>query len=749
MEQYASVIIDISHEKVDRIFQYVIPPEWRDQVKVGCQVYIPFGQGNSRRTGYVVDITDHADYDLHKLKAIAGVVTGSVSVQSQLIQLAWWMKERFGSTMNQSLKTVLPVKQEVRAVETRTLCCLLGEEELKKALDEARRRRYSARVRLLEAFLTEKELSYERAVKEMKLSPASLKQLEEKGILKTERSRTYRNPVLAAALDAAGSEGESETRQPALNREQQEITDDFFRRYDGGDRTPSLIYGVTGSGKTLVYMELIDHVRRQGKQVIVLIPEIALTYQTVLRFYRRFGDRVSIINSRLSAGERYDQLQRAGRGEIDIMIGPRSALFTPFSNLGLVVIDEEHEGAYKSEVAPRYHARDVAEQLCRMNGAALVLGSATPSLESYTRALDGVYRLYTLKERAKKNSRMALTRVVDMREELKAGNKSVFSRMLYEEMASCLEQKQQMMLFLNRRGYSSFLSCRSCGQAVRCPHCDVTLTLHRKERLLCHYCGYQIPVPKQCPSCGSPYIAAFGTGTQKVESLTRQAFPDARILRMDLDTTSGKNGHQEILRAFADGRADILIGTQMIVKGHDFPNVTLVGVLAADLSLYASDYRSAERTFQLLTQAVGRAGRDDRPGRAVIQTYSPEHYSIATAAAQDYPEFYRREMAYRRLMQYPPVCSLLTVQLSSGSEENLGAAAEKLAVCAAGLGRETGAAVIGPAEASVYKVNDIYRKILYMKHENYDILIKIQGQLEQFLETQECFREVMVQYDYS
>ncbi len=496
-------------------------------------------------------------------------------------------------------------------------------------------------------------------------------------------------------------------------------------------------------------MEMIGHVLSRGKQAIVLIPEIALTYQTVLRFYRRFGDRIAVVNSRLSAGERYDQFERARTGQASVMIGPRSALFTPFTELGLIILDEEHETAYKSELSPRYHARQVAEKRAELAGAALVMGSATPSLEAYSGALSGRYALYRLPERAKRDSRMARVQVVDLRAEMRDGNRSVFSRTLRSAMDRELREGNQIMLFLNRRGYANFVSCRSCGEAVKCPHCDVTLTLHRGGRLVCHYCNYQIPTPKKCPSCGSPYIAAFGTGTQKVEELTRQMFPRARVLRMDLDTTSRKGGHEEILSAFADGEADILVGTQMIVKGHDFPRVTLVGILAADLSLYAPDFRCGERTFQLLTQAAGRAGRDRREGRVIIQTYSPEHYSIVCAARQDYEAFYRKELAYRQVLHYPPEYEMLSVCMSCRDERLLDEAMDQVH----GWVMETDAAgeleLIGPAEAPVYKVNDIYRKILYLKHKNYDILVRIRDKLEQSHKAAAWAGRVTTQFDFA
>ena len=667
-EQYASIIIDISHENVDRVFQYRIPPQLLGEIQVGMQVCVPFGSGNRTRTGYVVDISEKAEYDVTKMKSIAGIVAGSVTADSRIISLAWWMKERYGSTMNQALKTVLPVKRKVKA-----------------------------------------------------------------------RNRQ----VVRSMVDVQIKEAEI-----LLNEEQRQIAEDFCSRYDRGDRAPSLIYGITGSGKTEVYMEMISHVLKQGRQVIVLIPEISLTYQTVMRFYRRFGSCISVMHSRLSAGERWDQYERARQGETQVMIGARSALFTDFPDLGLIIMDEEHEGAYKSESTPRYHAREVAEKLAGMRDAAFVMGSATPSLEAYTRAREGIYRLYTLKNRAGEGSVLAAAEVLDLRKEMEAGNKSIFSRRLQELIRDRLEKKEQVMLFMNRRGYSSFVSCRSCGEAVKCPHCDVTLTLHNKTRLVCHYCGYTVPLPKKCPSCGSPYLAGFGTGTQKIEELTKAMFPQARVLRMDLDTTSKKGGHQEILSAFAKGEADILIGTQMIVKGHDFPGVTLVGILAADASLYAPDYRSGERTFQLLVQAAGRAGRGKKPGTAVIQTYTPDHYVVKASAVQDYLEFYRQEMGYRKLMKYPPAAHMLSIQIG-GKEEEL--TAHMTEAVAEAVGRRFGqqAELIGPVFAPVYKVNDIYRKILYIKQENYDILIRIQKYVQNRWDETEICRKLTIQYDFS
>lgn len=737
---YADVIIDISHEKVDRAFQYRIPVELSASVCVGVCVRVPFGKGNVTRKGYVVGLSSAPGFDTERIKEIAGVVTGNLSVQSQLIQLAWWMRETYGSTMNQALKTVLPVKQKVKPKEKKSIRCLLNEEELLLAMEDAERKNYKARFRLLKAFLGMPVIPSEVAEAQLQITSSTLKPMIENGQIEILKREVYRTPFkeLSHTGDVVG-----------LNEEQRMAAGRFKSDYDGGVRAAYLLHGITGSGKTEVYMEFMDHVLNQGRQVILLIPEIALTYQTVMRFYRRFGDRIAIMNSRLSAGERYDQWERAAKGEVSVMIGPRSALFTPFQNLGLIIIDEEHEGAYKSETTPRYHAREVAKKRADLSGASLVLGSATPSMEAYTKAVTGEYRLLTLKNRAAAGSALSRVEVIDLRREMTEGNKSMFSRRLTELIEDRLKKREQIMLFINRRGYSNFISCRSCGEAVKCPHCDVSLTLHGNHRLVCHYCGHSVPMMKLCPSCGSPYIAGFGAGTQKLEELTGKAFPEAGILRMDADTTAKKGGHEEILAAFAAHEADILIGTQMIVKGHDFGNVTLVGIMAADLSLNTPDYRCSERTFQLLTQAAGRAGRGQLSGNVVIQTYQPEHYAIVTAANQDYEEFYRQEMIYRRMMNYPPACMMEAILLAGDRERQLEVCSELVfkAVQAMGL-TENEIQMIGPVKAPVYKVNDIYRKILYIKSKNCDILDKIRSNIE-LLAEDERFKTIAMQFDLS
>ena len=739
MAQYANIIVDISHEKLDKTFQYRIPEELRESIRPGMQVYIPFG--NRKLTGYVVELTEEAEIEESRMKDIVGAVKGSVPIESQLIALAGWMKQNYGGTMNHALKTVIPVKQKSRAVEKRTVRLKLNAVEAKNQLGEYERKHSTARARLLTALMEQSELEWSVVTQKLAVTGVVIRALEEQGVVEIVREHDYRNPV--AHLQSRGYD-------LILNEEQSAVVNRIEAQMDAGIYRPCLVKGVTGSGKTEVYMELIAHVLAQGKQAIVLIPEIALTYQTVMRFYNRFGDRVSIMNSRLSPGERYDQFERAKKGDIDIMIGPRSALFSPFTRLGLIIIDEEHESSYKSETVPRYHARETAIERAKMCGAQVVLGSATPSVESYYRAQAGEYELLELRHRVADKPLPQVT-VTDLREELRRGNRSILSVRLQELMEDRLEKHQQIMLFINRRGVAGFVSCRACGHVIKCPHCDVSLSQHitrryPEGRMVCHYCGYEEPSPKVCPHCGSKYISGFKAGTQKIEMIVKQRFPQARVLRMDMDTTRSKEGHEQILSAFANQEADILIGTQMIVKGHDFPNVTLVGVLAADLSLSVSDYHAPERTFQLLTQAAGRAGRGREPGEVVIQTYQPDHYSIQTAKEQNYEAFYEQEILYREMMLYPPVWNMLVVLCASKWEQTAYDCAAKLAEQ---IGGERQVQVIGPADAAVAKVNDIYKKVLYLKAEDYGKLVEIKNRLEHFMRDNRAFSDTIVQFDFN
>lgn len=556
------------------------------------------------------------------------------------------------------------------------------------------------------------------------------------------KKKVKARPRKTFSFDAGPSEAVT------LTDEQRAVVDAVKADMDAGVRKTYLLHGVTGSGKTEVYMELIAHVLTGGRQAIVLIPEIALTYQTVIRFKGRFGERVSFINSRLSDGERYDQFMRAKRGEVDVMIGPRSALFTPFPRLGMIIVDEEHENSYKSEASPRYHARETAIERARLEGASVLLGSATPSVEAYQAALAGRYTLFRLEKRVEDRV-LPKVYTIDMREELRSGSRSIFSEKLRGLINDRLSKGQQTMLFLNRRGYAGFVSCRACGYVVKCPHCDVSLSRHRGGQLKCHYCGYTMPDISVCPECGSPHIGGFRAGTQQIEELVKKEFPGARALRMDMDTTRKKGGHDEILAAFAGGGADILIGTQMIVKGHDFPDVTLVGILAADLSLHVPDFRASERTFQLLTQAAGRAGRGSEAGEVVIQTYSPKHYAVACAARQDYEGFFQKEMEYRSLMDYPPAANMLAVHLSGKDPEILETAAGYLKKYGDHIGKKRSVRLIGPADAPISKINDVYKKIIYLKHTDYGALVEMKNEMERYLAINEGFNPISVQFDFN
>lgn len=744
-ELYADVIVDISHEKLDKSFQYRVPERLRTILDTGMCVTVPFGNGNKLIKGYVINMGGSCKFDPARTKDIQGIVKDGVEVEDKMIALAVWIRRNYGCTMIQALKTVLPAKQSIKKLEHKTIERLMTREEIIALLGESERKRQTAKARLLRELVWQEAIPREWVTAKLGVSAQTINSLERAGAIRVVTASSFRNPVKL---------GEAEESRNILSHEQQAIVREVMENFDGGKPNTYLIHGITGSGKTEVYMQLVEEMISRGRQAIVLIPEIALTYQTLLRFYKRFGDRVSVMNSTLSPGEKYDQCERAKKGEIDVIIGPRSALFTPFPNIGVIVMDEEHEGSYKSESTPKYHARETALELARLHGACVVLGSATPSMEAFYRAEAGEYKLFSLRERLT-GGKLPGVCTVDMRQELKEGNRSIFSRKLQELLADRLEKGEQSILFLNRRGYAGFISCRSCGHVMKCPHCDVSLSEHKNGMLMCHYCGYSEPKPAVCPECRSKYISGFRAGTQQIEEKLKEMFPGVRTLRMDADTTRTKDSYEQILSAFANEQADVLIGTQMIVKGHDFPKVTLVGVLAADLSLNAGDYRSGEKTFQLLTQAVGRAGRGTLPGEAVIQTYQPEHYAVTHARVQDYAGFYCEEILYREMLGYPPAAHMLAVQIFSKEEENGKRLAERLAAHT-GIGRNVPndperdgerMMIIGPAPAAIGRINDIFRFVFYVKCPNYDRLVYIKDILEEKIQVLQLTNE-MVQFDF-
>lgn len=732
---YAEVVIGISVDKLDRTFCYRVPEGFGD-LTVGTEVIVPFGRGNRETGAFIVEIKEETDVDKTIIKDILRKSENGINIESKLIELAYWMKNNYGGTVNEALRAVLQVPKTVERIRARTVSLLCNEDEAKLKLNEFVKKKYSAKARILKKAI-EGDFSYEEFMREKLSSVSAFNSLVKDGIIEIREELLYRKPIKISEKNGIKLE---------LSGEQKKAIHKIINDYRSGKAGKYLLFGITGSGKTEVYMEIMEEVIKSGRQIIFLIPEIALSLQMAERLSARFGERISIMNSRMSKGERYDQYLRAKKGDIDIIVGPRSALFTPFKKLGLIIVDEEHEGSYKSSKTPRYHAREVALHMATKEGVALILGSATPSLEAVKLASKEQLEVLMLKERPYGVFTPKIE-VVDLREELRSGNRSIISGRLSELIKDRLEKKEQTILFINRRGYAGFISCRSCGEAIRCPHCDVTLTFHKPGRLICHYCGHEEKMPKQCPKCNSPYIGIFGIGTEKVEEIVKKDFPAAKVLRMDGDTTTGKNGHEAIIERFKNGEADILIGTQMIVKGHDFEKVTLVGVLAADLSLFIGDFRASETTYELLVQAAGRAGRGRYRGQAVIQTYKPEHYAIQAAVTGNYKEFYTKEIRYRKIAEYPPEMHLLGIIILSSSSEEAARGGEMLYNF---LSAENTAEfnINNPVWAAISKIRDIYRKIIYLKAVDRNELIRAKNLAESYVKGNVNFNKINVQFDF-
>jgi len=653
---FAEVIVDIAHTAVDRRFTYRIPEEL--PVSVGHHVLVPFGQGDHMKEGFVVALKSSADYP--ELKDIQKIIELYPVLLPDQIALAEWMKDAYHCLFVDALRLMIPAQMRgmrVKEKKIRTVRIAEGI-DVSAALDALKSAPVQKRVFELVA-----KIGSEASVPDINAfypgSTPAIGALIKKGYL-TELSETvFRRP------------DKLRMHKPVyeLTEAQTQAADAIKAASERGEGDVLLLYGVTGSGKTEVYLKAIEDCLSTGRQAIVLVPEISLTPQTVGRFSDRFGDRIAVLHSRLSAGERFDEWRRIRLGLADIVIGARSAVFAPVERLGLIIIDEEHESSYQSETQPRYLAGEIAARRVKTAGGALVLGSATPSLMSYSRALSGKYELLTLPDRVAGRPLPAVE-IVNMRDELLMGNNSIFSDKLAERMSECLAAGQQAMLFINRRGYATFVSCRSCGYVLKCDNCDISMTYHKTEsRTRCHYCGAVKPLPKECPNCKKPFIKQFGIGTEQVEEAVHKLFPAVRTLRMDTDTMREKGNYEKLLSAFQRKEAQVLIGTQMIAKGHDFPNVTLVGIVAADTTLNLPDYRAPERTFQLLTQVAGRAGRDNLPGRVVLQTYEPNHPIIRFARAQDYPGFFHYEIAERKKMLYPPFSLFLRVVFADRDEQ--------------------------------------------------------------------------------
>lgn len=771
----AEVIVDVAAHPIDRPFDYAIPEHLQVLIEPGMRVKVPFG--NRKVLGFITAIKNTTEFDPTRLKPIHELMDVVPVLNEELLEMAKWMKKQTVCFEIDALQVMIPsalrAKYEkrfvlnapieeiaeplrvyfgkrpfVRAQDAVEVYGLLKKElekgtvvadtdisqqtavkkvrmiHITDSLDvlEAIEVRPNARQQLkLMEYMKQnlgKSIESSQMQKEAGTTLPTIYSLVEKGAAFINNEELYRDPKLQSEIERKHSLQLTEAQQIA------------FDAIDGALNTSKtfLLHGITGSGKTEIYLQTIDQVLKDGKEAIMLVPEISLTPQMTLRFKERFGNLVAVLHSGLSAGEKYDEWRKIQRGEVKVVVGARSAIFAPFRNLGLIILDEEHESSYKQDDSPRYHARDMAIWRSQYHNCPVILGSATPSLESYARAQKGVYEILVLEQRAK-NQPLPEVQIVDMREELRSGNRSMFSIPLAEAIRERLERKEQIVLFLNKRGYSSFVLCRDCGTVMQCPNCDISLTYHRStEMMKCHYCGYDEPVPHTCPECESEHIRFFGTGTQKVEEELARLVPEARVLRMDVDTTRNKGAHEKILSAFGEGKADILLGTQMIAKGLDFPNITLVGVLSADTTLHLPDFRAAEKTYQLLTQVSGRAGRDVLPGTVIVQSYTPEHYAITLAKDQLYEPFYDREMAMRRASGYPPYYYVVNIQFTHEDLMTAAAYAEQsVRYLKEQLSSNT--LIIGPSASLIARVNNRYRYQCLIKYKKEPKLAEVMQQL--------------------
>ncbi len=670
---YAQVIVDIAHSNVDKLFTYMVPEDM--ELGVGRRVMVPFGAGNKAVEGFVLALMETFDQSGVQIKRISRGLEPYNVLSGEQISLAYWIKSSYHCLLVDALRLMIPAQLRGGRVKEKTIRTVKVSEGvdgvaiLQSMMKKDGTPRSPRQYEVLELLLNSGvPMSVPDITQFIPGAACAIKALLEKGYLCEEDREVYRKPFGSKKIKRS---------EPLLLTTTQQLACDAICEGLHKREGAFLLHGVTGSGKTEVYMQAIAKAVEDGGAAIVLVPEISLTPQAVDRFRSRFGDRVAVLHSHLSAGERYDEWRRILMGKVDVVVGARSAVFAPLKNIRLIVVDEEHEPSYQSGIMPRYSAVEVAEKRCKLNGAVLVLGSATPSIASYMRAKRGRYTLLAIEERVQ-DLPMPEVVVADMRRELAAGNKSIFSAELYGRLKVCFETGKQAILFVNRRGYSTFISCRGCGYVIECDNCDVSMTYHKIDGLMkCHYCGAVKKIPEVCPVCKKPYLKSFGVGTQQVEEQFKAHFPGVDTLRMDTDTTRGKNSHDELLSTFARGEAQVLIGTQMVAKGLDMPNVTVVGVIAADSSLYIPDYRSNERTFQLLTQVAGRAGRAAGNGHVVIQTYSPDHPVIALAAKHDYRTFYERESAARRNAMFPPYAIFLRILFADAEEQKAREAAEK------------------------------------------------------------------------
>jgi len=754
----AKVIVDVPATSINQTFDYLIPEKFQGILQTGMRVVIPFGP--RKITGFVVEKTSESEFD--QLKEIIDVLDLTPVLTSELLELGKWLANdtlclyiiAFQAMLPQVLKAkydkeitrvtesnlsrdleilfagrkVIPYEEITNAeisyshlqqaikegdiainylvksqVTKKYLTMIKPMQSYEKLKESINRLPGNAKVQLqILSFFLENYATIEQGklFSLLKINRSNIKTLIDKQLLEEDKVEIYRNPY--------DDESIVRTQDLELTAEQQKAIIPIKEKIANEEHEVFLLHGVTGSGKTEIYLQAIQDVIKKGQEAIVLVPEISLTPQMVNRFKGRFGSKVAVLHSALSTGENYDEWRRIHQKEVQVVVGARSAIFAPFENIGIIIIDEEHETTYKQEDQPRYHARDVAIYRAKNHHCPVVLGSATPTLESFARAQKGVYQLATLHKRTNEQA-MPEVEIVDMRKELHAGNRTMFSRVLMEKIEDRIQKKEQVVLLLNRRGYSTFVMCRDCGHVKECPHCDIALTYHKNNhQLKCHYCSREEAMPVNCPECTSDLIRYFGTGTQRVEESLTSLIPEARIIRMDVDTTRRKGAHERLLDQFANQEADILLGTQMIAKGLDFPNVTLVGVLSADAMLHLPDFRSSERTFQLLTQVSGRAGRHELSGEVVVQTYTPDHYSIELASMYDYEQFYKQEMNMRRTFRYPPYVYLALITVSHENQIKVIQTTERIVQLLL-QNVQDNTIVLGPTPSPLTRIKDRYR----------------------------------------
>lgn len=697
MKLYAEVIINSEALEIDRPFTYKVPEEFNNEIKIGQIVKVPFGKGNKTSEGFILNLKND-DNIKFKTKNIAAILVKDPVIDEDDINLIEFLREKTLCKYIDAFRLLIPVGIMKGAKAKKKKVIVLKNEDLSNIKNPDGYKKIVEFFKTNSGKYTKSELINEHSISQYKLN-----KLIENEVLSIEEESVFRYNDRVYNKDSAKT----------LTIEQENI----IREYINSDDKMFLLKGVTGSGKTEVYMKLVERVLLEEKSAIILVPEIALTPQMIERFKGRFGVNVALFHSKLSDGERFDEWFRVKEGKSKVIVGARSAIFLPAKNLGLIIIDEEHENTYKSEQNPKYQTKEVAEYLSELKGCKVILGSATPSIETYYRALTGEMKLLELNSRVD-NKAMPPMKVIDMRNELKGGNKSLFSRELFIAIQERLKRKEQIILFLNRRGFSTFVSCRSCGYVFKCDECDISMTYHKNGLLICHYCGKTKREPRECPKCHSKYVKFFGAGTQRVEEEVKKYFNNVRILRMDVDTTRDKHSYERIYNTFKNGEADILIGTQMVSKGLDFKNVTLVGILAADMSINIPDYRAAERTFQIITQVAGRAGRGDKQGEVLIQTYTPQHYSLQYAVNYDYEGFYEKEFTVRAMMKYPPFGKLLLINGTSKKEDLLKNFMHKITMMIKPLVESClDIEILGPIPCMISKVKENYRWQIVIKGE--------------------------------